>query len=79
MKHNGIIRWFDAMSGEGMVRLNDGRSVFIHFTAIESVDKNNWHWPKESDKARLSQIENKPCIVLVEDNQVSHCKIIAGL
>lgn len=83
MKHNAIIRWFDALSGEGMVRLNNGRSVYIHFTAIESINKHNHQWPTDADKTRLSKIQGQQCLVeLIEDTtfvQVSKCRLVSGL
>jgi hypothetical protein len=33
------IRWYDKLSGEGMVRLENGESVFFHFSSL--VDQLN--------------------------------------
>lgn len=73
------VRWFDYTSGEGMVRLNDGRSVFMHFTAIQGIDKNNHQWPTNDDQLKLRLIAGKRCLVdLIEDTtftQVGLCFI----
>lgn len=57
----GKISWFDGMSGEGMVRSNDGKLYYLHFTAIQGIDQNNHHFPTELDQKRLSEIRNLPC------------------
>lgn len=73
------IRWFDSLKGEGMVRLNDGRSVFVHFTAIQGINKHNSQWPTSEDQMKLQDISGMRCLVdLVEDTtfeQVSLCFI----
>ena len=73
------IRWFDAMSGEGMVRLTDGRLVFVHFTAIQGIDKNNQQWPTSEDQMRLKDIGGKRCLVDIHEDynwsQVELCFI----
>lgn len=52
---DGEIRWIDAMYGEGIARI-DGYSFRLHFSTIESVDKNGYTWPTESDRARLDTL-----------------------
>jgi cold shock CspA family protein len=34
----GRIHWFDDLSGDGMVSLEDGRSVYLHYSAIKNGD-----------------------------------------
>lgn len=34
----GRIHWFDDLSGDGMVHLEDGSSVYMHWSAIENGD-----------------------------------------
>jgi hypothetical protein len=68
VKHIGKIRWFDALSGEGFVRGSDGRSHFVHFTAIEGVKKHNYSWPHDDDRALLKSIDGVDCeFDLIED------------
>jgi cold shock CspA family protein len=60
----GVLRWFDAISGEGMVVLDDGQSLYCHFTAIYGVDKNDYQWPTESDRVALNKLAyNTPVMV----------------
>ena len=59
------LRWFDALSGEGMVSLADGSSLYCHFSAIEGIDKNNYTWPTDSDRERLGKLGyNVPVVVV---------------
>ena len=42
LMQQGIVRWFDAKSGQGMIRVND-ESIFVHYSAIKvnaPLDKN---------------------------------------
>ena len=69
-KYNGIefagkIRWFDGMSGKGMIRLDDGTSMYCHFTAIEGIDKNNYQWPTEDDQERLESLGSAQAAIMV--------------
>lgn len=68
---NGKIQWFDGTSGEGMVVLEDGRSVYCHFTAIDSVDKHCWAYPNEFDQGYLSTIKGRECKVKLYENLYS--------
>lgn len=71
------IRWFDSLSGEGMVTLDDGRRLYLHFTAIDGISKNNYAWPAEVDRERLRNLDGRPCTVeLWEDTT---CTMIAKL
>jgi hypothetical protein len=53
IEQEAILRWFDALSGEGMVSLSDGSSLYCHFSAIEGIDKNNYTWPTDADRKKL--------------------------
>jgi len=35
----GIVDWFDSLSGEGMIRSNDGRFYYVHYSAIQTEKK----------------------------------------
>ena len=64
--------WFDATSGEGEVELDDGEALYLHFTCIGGVSKNNWQWPTEADQRRMAQLESgTPCQVTVYENLYS--------
>lgn len=63
--HQGKIRWFDTLRGEGLVRLSNGVSVYCHFSTIEGINKNNYTWPTDADRERLEGIAGRPCEVKV--------------
>jgi hypothetical protein len=55
------------MTGEGMVSVN-GHSIYMHFTAIEGISKNNYQWPKDSEQSFLASINNRDCLVSIYSN-----------
>lgn len=38
LKKSGVIRWFDSVSGEGVVRLDDGPSIFFFACNVVGAD-----------------------------------------
>jgi cold shock CspA family protein len=80
VKHTGKIRWFDSKSGEGMVRGDNGLLYYVHFTAIKGMDKNNYHWPTQSDQVKFSCISGLSCeFDVIEDTtfvQVSSLRLV---
>jgi hypothetical protein len=74
---DAIVRWFDALSGEGMVSLRDGSNWYLNFSVIEGIDKNNWQCPTESDRLTLERIQGRPCKVrlYVSAGMVEHCTL----
>lgn len=70
------VRWFDALTGSGMVRLEDGSSWYLSFRAIEGVDKNNLY-PHKKDLLTLQALTGKKCKVRlwVSGSMVEHCTI----
>jgi len=36
------IRWFDNLSGEGMVRLSNGKCVYFHYSSVEGSGADRW-------------------------------------
>lgn len=60
----GHIRWFDHTSGEGMIRLDSGLSIYVHFTAFNGIDNNNWVHPNTRDQELLKDIEGLRCSVI---------------
>lgn len=80
MKHTGKIRWFDSMTGEGMVRGENGLSYYVHFTAIRGMDKNNLQWPTNFDQVKFSKIDGHHVeFDIIEDTtfvQVSDLRLV---
>lgn len=35
----GVVRWFDDLKGEGLIRDEQGRSFYVHYSAIETDKK----------------------------------------
>lgn len=73
----GTVRWFDSLSGEGMVRTTQGNH-FMHFTAIKGINKNNHQWPLDSDRSKLEKLSGQSCVVTVDqfDGQIVTCEIV---
>lgn len=63
--HQGTIRWFDTLRGEGIISLSNDVSVYCHFSVIEGIDKNNYTWPTDADRERLEGIAGRACEVRV--------------
>ncbi len=67
------LRWFDAMAGEGMVRLEDGSCVFVHFTAIQDdrMTSDNYAYPSKHDQDLFKVImtNNVDCQVEVYQDE----------
>lgn len=84
-QYKAKIRWFDGMSGEGMVRVEGiDKSIYLHFTAIEGINKNNHQWPTEEDQIKLgTKLNGKSCLVeLVDDTTfvgISKCILVEEL
>lgn len=58
----GKIRWFDALSGEGMVRCSKtNQNYFLHFTSIQGISKNNYAFPDDKDREVLSSLKGRTC------------------
>jgi CspA family cold shock protein len=50
----GTVKWFNDAKGFGFIRMDDGKEVFVHFTAI--VDK-GFKSLKEGDAVRFDVVE----------------------
>lgn len=76
----GTIRWFDALSGKGVVREDSTDQCYtLHFSAIEGIDKNNYAWPADADRMFLGTLQGMRCEFEILDDpdylMVSKCKI----
>jgi len=50
----GTVKWFDNKKGYGFLRMDDGKEVFVHFTAI--VD-DGFKSLKEGDAVRFDVVD----------------------
>ena len=77
---NATVIWFDATSGEGMVRVDgDDLAIYLHFSAIVGIDKNGYSCPMADDRETLKGISGKRCAVALYQNfystRVDECSI----
>jgi cold shock CspA family protein len=63
---NGIVHWFDELSGEGVIKDTEGQSYFVHYSAIESDKK--WKNLKDKQKVQFKIVKD------YKFTQVSHVK-----
>jgi hypothetical protein len=80
MIQDAKIRWFDRLSGQGLVRLNTGESIYIHWTAIVNPKLYGWDLQDDKIQAMLSDvIPSADCYVNVHRdshyNQINLCII----
>jgi cold shock CspA family protein len=54
----GIVDWFDELSGEGMVKTEDGRWFYFHYSAITSGKKRKSIKPNAEVKFQLHEDQN---------------------
>ena len=52
----GTVSWFDQKSGEGMIKSEDGKLFYVHYTAIDSDKK--WKTLKEKKEVKFKAIED---------------------
>ncbi len=60
---NGTVRWIDSSKGEGVIELEDGMSLIVHFSALDGVKKNNYAFPASDDVTRIESYNGAKVIV----------------
>jgi len=81
MKYKGTVRWYDSVSGEGVVRRKtDGACLFFHFTSLRGCDKHNYSYPTKHDQVKFSCIAGLSCeFDAIEDTtfrQISDLRLV---
>lgn len=51
----GTVHWFDEKSGEGMIKSEDGKNYYVHYSAIES--DNEWKILKDKSKVKYQLVD----------------------
>jgi len=64
---NGVVHWFDEMTGEGLIKDQNGKSYYVHYSAIESSNK--WRNLQDEQKIRFKLVTS------ANGSQVSHVKV----
>ena len=54
MRTKGAIKWFNSRKGFGFIKLDDGKDVFIHYTALQGED---FKTLKEGDAVEFDIVE----------------------
>lgn len=52
----GTVHWFDEKSGEGMIKSEDGKNYYVHYSAIDSKDK--WKSLKDKTKVKYQLVDD---------------------
>ena len=53
----GTVKWFNAQKGYGFITPEDGKDVFVHFSAIQNVD--GYKTLNENDKVEFEVIKGE--------------------
>lgn len=72
----GKILWFDTLTGEGMIKAENGDNLYLHFTEIKGIDSNNLDWPADKDRDYLERIRGKNCTFIVDNDFNAAEKVI---
>ncbi len=52
----GTVSWFDPKSGEGMIKSEEGKLFYVHYSAIDSDKK--WKTLKEKKEVKFKAIDD---------------------
>lgn len=55
----GRFLWIDEHYGDSMIRLEDGQTLYCHFSAIEGLKVKQYSYPDEVDKDFLRSLKGK--------------------
>ena len=55
LRINAVVRWFDSMRGEGVLRLDDDTCRAFHFTDLYTPTDGNYHYPSETMQDKLGE------------------------
>jgi CspA family cold shock protein len=53
----GTVSWFDQKSGEGMIKSEDGKLFYVHYSAIDSDKK--WKTLKEKKEVKFKALDDE--------------------
>lgn len=59
----GTVQWIDSSRGEGMVKLDDGMTLSVHFSSLDGVKKNNYAYPATDDIQRIESYNGAKVVV----------------
>lgn len=69
----GKIRWFDSLSGNGVVRLDDGKCMAVHWSAILDSRKYGFEakHPEVQGYLENEVIKDRRCMVSIDGDGVN--------
>jgi cold shock CspA family protein len=64
---NGVVHWFDELTGDGLIKDQDGKSYYVHYSAIQS--SSDWRTLEDKQKVSFKLVKT------ARSSQVSHVKV----
>ncbi len=55
---SGIVHWFDRKTGEGLIKSKDGKTYFVHYSAIQSNKR--WKSLEDRKEVKFQLIDDVP-------------------